>query len=853
MEHKRDTLGFFSIRAGIVLELAGATMWKISTYFSKDTVGCLVAILLLAITGFYMFRSGSGRLMNNAGSYKGFEWDDGFSRSSIMMTVALLLLIGFLLLYLALGQYSGIMDLKHKLAQLVGRTGGMMVYIAAVFCCVDFAIYNLFGAFIKCMQEIAGVRRDRELRDLLRKIWYQFIWLLCIAGFTYILLYFTGDSRATPIENAIISIIFLGTHWYMGGVMFTTLDKLEFAIEQEGDQCLAEAIGPDENKGAVLTGRRKGTSPKEKAMYISFMLILMMSGAISIIRFSSEKDFICYPYNEGVILGQYIGDRSRVKVPEHIDGKVVVGLGGSFSDSQFIHSVKLPDSLRILGDSTFEGCKKLDRIVLPRDLEYIGARCFYSSNLSILDENNSDVQIIGVKAFDGTPWYSEQKQNNDMVLIGGNLIYYNAVGEIVYIPDGPQVIMEGALDDNANGELNVRELYLPASLEVLGDKVFADFYHLADIHIPESVCYMSEYALYKHNTWQDNDEAENVVIWGMKGSVAEKRGRKEGFLFCEEGMTRPVTKDESAFQLGDLSVYSKEKNVCIICPQEEASAVNGILGDKYTVIQQEDSDMYGRRIREGFSNPCAADILVYDLKSGRDIRTYPIKRLQKFLEARGAVDGKRYELKTGIVEGCYQYQKDNFIYLALKQEDRFLIIDIDADRMNVIDYDELAGTALQYTEEAVDYGIKLEAISTYDWLWESGNSIIHVNGFGSLNEYALKKADRVLEVDSYSGMRGDQFGIAEILTLSSSLPERNEDLYEMFPVLKKVKREDDEMVLIWLDGYMEPLDILKLFMEEGEKISFQDCILSEEHSYDGKKHPIFSIEDYYRYRSGGYD
>lgn len=128
-----------------------------------------------------------------------------------------------------------------------------------------------------------------------------------------------------------------------------------------------------------------------------------------------------------------------------------------------------------------------------------------------------------------------------------------------------------------------------------------------------------------------------------------------------------------------------------------------------------------------------------------------------------------------------------------------------------------------------------------------------MNGFGSLNEYALKKADRVLEVDSYSGMRGDQFGIADILTLSSSLPERNEDLYEMFPVLKEVKREDDDMVLIWLDGYTEPLDILKLFMEEGEKISFQDCILSEEHSYDGRKHPIFSIEDYYRYRSGGYD
>lgn len=545
MKNKRDAMGFFSIKVGIMLELAGVTMWKISSYFSKDTVGCVVVILMFAITGFYMFRGGGERLMNNSGFYKGFEWDDVSSRSSIMMIIALFVLMVFLLLYLASGQYFGIMDLKQRLAQLVGRTGGMIIYIAVIFCCVDFTIYNLFEGFIRCMQQIAGIRKDKELEFLLRKIRYQFIWVLCTAGFTYVLLYFTGDSRATPIENAIISVIFLGAHWYTGGAMITALDKLEFAMGTEGEQCRTEAVRPNENEGPMLTGWKKEMSCKEKVMGISFMLILMMSGAISIIRFSSEKDFICYPYNNGIILGKYIGDRSRVRVPEYIDGKKVLGLGGSFDDCRFIHEVKLPDSLRILGNKTFLDCANLDKIVLPRKLEYIGDGCFYYSNLSTFNQNNADIQMVGTMAFENTPWYYEQKQNNDMVLIGSILIYYNALGETVHLPDGPKVIIKGALVDNDAGDFNVRELYLPASLERLGDKAFANFHYLTDIHIPESVRCISEYALYGYDAWQDNGRAEKVVIWGKKGSAAEEAGREKGFLFCEEGDTRPVTKSES--------------------------------------------------------------------------------------------------------------------------------------------------------------------------------------------------------------------------------------------------------------------------------------------------------------------
>ena len=76
------------------------------------------------------------------------------------------------------------------------------------------------------------------------------------------------------------------------------------------------------------------------------------------------------------------------------------------------------------------------------------------------------------------------------------------------------------------------------------------------------------------------------------------------------------------------------------------------------------------------------------------------------------------------------------------------------------------------------------------------------------------------------------------------LPESNETLYKEFPGLKNYGGSEEDIVTFYIGGAPTAEEILKLFLEDGEEISFEGCVLPAKLSIDEQDHEIRSFEEY---------
>lgn len=113
---------------------------------------------------------------------------------------------------------------------------------------------------------------------------------------------------------------------------------------------------------------------------------------------------------------------ATVKIPKRIDGYTVVYVGTvekadttifSEQDAKKIKQIKLPDTLRKIGNRAFVGCEKLKKIVLPKNLNYIGKSTFsgcYNLEKVVFKTNKAK---IGKNAFfTGSTLLSSDKRSH---------------------------------------------------------------------------------------------------------------------------------------------------------------------------------------------------------------------------------------------------------------------------------------------------------------------------------------------------------------------------------------------------------------------------------------------------------
>ncbi len=84
-----------------------------------------------------------------------------------------------------------------------------------------------------------------------------------------------------------------------------------------------------------------------------------------------------YQKTNGTIgITKYIGKKKHVVIPAKINGLKVTHIGQSAFEDQKIVSVKFPATVKVIGRSAFESCKKLKRVEIPNSVEDMEARAF---------------------------------------------------------------------------------------------------------------------------------------------------------------------------------------------------------------------------------------------------------------------------------------------------------------------------------------------------------------------------------------------------------------------------------------------------------------------------------------------
>ena len=199
----------------------------------------------------------------------------------------------------------------------------------------------------------------------------------------------------------------------------------------------------------------------------------------------------------------------KLVIPEIANGRIVVGLGVrafqhtglksivlpntilyisplAFEECYYLKTVDLGNSLMYIGEMAFGGCFSLDELKIPESLEYCGYFAFsacgierplynshyflyfprgYAENYTIPE----GIETIGVSAFSGTTRLKS-----------------------VTFPKSLKRIEEYAFDASSLTSLN-----LPSSLTSIGDNAFGQCHHLrTSVTIPASVTEMGEYIFY---------------------------------------------------------------------------------------------------------------------------------------------------------------------------------------------------------------------------------------------------------------------------------------------------------------------------------------------------------------------
>ena len=114
-------------------------------------------------------------------------------------------------------------------------------------------------------------------------------------------------------------------------------------------------------------------------------------------------DYVFSKPNDQYILTQYLGNDTKIVLPENCNGENYAIGANVFKDNTTITSITIPNSVTSIGDAAFEGCTGLTSITIPNSVTSIGGYAFYDcsglTNVTI----GKGVINMGGGVFDGCP------------------------------------------------------------------------------------------------------------------------------------------------------------------------------------------------------------------------------------------------------------------------------------------------------------------------------------------------------------------------------------------------------------------------------------------------------------------
>lgn len=255
-------------------------------------------------------------------------------------------------------------------------------------------------------------------------------------------------------------------------------------------------------------------------------------------------DYIEYADKRGLVLYFYFDDNTKeaslyrvytnttsaidVVIPDCVLGYTLTRIGDcGLGRAENIASVKLPNTLKCIGNSAFSGSFYLETITIPESVSEIGDNAFSYCALTTVFIPQS-VTNIGKEVFVGcdklttiivdkrNPVYDSRKNCNAIVLTKNDIIIAGCKTTQI-----PQSIRE--IGDKAFEDCDLLKIKFPSSLVKIGDDAFKSCTGLSQIFIPGNIsqiasgCFsgckrLSSIKVSKNNQFYDSRGNCNAII-----------------------------------------------------------------------------------------------------------------------------------------------------------------------------------------------------------------------------------------------------------------------------------------------------------------------------------------------------
>ena len=350
-------------------------------------------------------------------------------------------------------------------------------------------------------------------------------WIYLEAGKTYdITIYSNYESMDWEIRKSSLESISAGTAY----TKETDAEvEYQFIPDEEGNYMLTvDGIGEcmvydsnwseiDQYTYTYLEKNTFGSNTQLKADETYYIHIQAEESADFQIEKVEEAEGFGYRVkNDGSLeLLSYIGDESKVEIPENIDGKEVSSVGyGVFADNRKLTSVTVPNTVTELQYGAFQSCSNLQSVEFAAGskLQTIGINAFQQCiNLSNINIPES-VQEIKAYGFAGC-WKLDVELPGELTEIGDSAFYNTNLTDI-QIPDSVTEVgvgafldcesleavtlgkgMEGIPMQIFNGCEQLKEITFPENITYIGDSAFSGT-GLTAVSVPESVTSIGNYA-----------------------------------------------------------------------------------------------------------------------------------------------------------------------------------------------------------------------------------------------------------------------------------------------------------------------------------------------------------------------
>lgn len=164
-------------------------------------------------------------------------------------------------------------------------------------------------------------------------------------------------------------------------------------------------------------------------------------------------------------------------------------IGHDCFSSYQMSSVKLPHSLKVIGDRAFLGCKNLKKISLPPQVE-LGDKAFSNSGIQSVIYGGFASSEIGNRVFEECAELDYALICSENFKVTGRGMFYNCIKlNRVTFHEGLEAIEESAFENC----IKLKKIVLPQSLKYIGQKAFA-YSGLREIYIPDGIEHIEENA-----------------------------------------------------------------------------------------------------------------------------------------------------------------------------------------------------------------------------------------------------------------------------------------------------------------------------------------------------------------------